>query len=462
MGPQVSYYSPEILLELELHGPGIDARGAAFPGISLYVLLGRGKDFAWSATTATGDNVDEFVEKLCEPDGSKPTTQSTHYLYKGSCRAMERLDRTNSWMPTAGDRTPAGSETLTAYRTVHGIVHARGTVKGRKVAFVSARTTYFHEADSALGLFRYNDPKWMKDPQSFRRAADGINFAFNWAYIDSKHTAYQLSGWFPVRARGTSPDFPILGTGEFDWKGFDPARHTMATVPLRSRPHAVDQRYLISWNNKQAPGWAAADDQFAYGPLAREQMLTRFVRHFLRKRRKMSLAELVQAMEEPATQDLRAIKLLPVLVRLAGAPGLLRRLVGLRAQGPPQALPDGEGPRTVLADLLRPWIPTALPRHPPFHPQAGPGREPRTAVRLRCLHRGPAGELLRQEPLHDRERRERPTDAVPEPADVPADGRDRPLRTALSGDPARPGPPPGTRAGTPRTCGGDPPRRKGS
>ncbi|HYH27757.1 MAG TPA: penicillin acylase family protein, partial [Actinomycetota bacterium] len=41
-GPQVGYWSPEILMEIDMHGPGIHARGAAFPGISLYVLLGRG------------------------------------------------------------------------------------------------------------------------------------------------------------------------------------------------------------------------------------------------------------------------------------------------------------------------------------------------------------------------------------------------------------------------------------
>ena len=52
MGPQVGFWSPEILLELDLHGGGIDARGAAVPGISNYILLGRARDFAWSATSA--------------------------------------------------------------------------------------------------------------------------------------------------------------------------------------------------------------------------------------------------------------------------------------------------------------------------------------------------------------------------------------------------------------------------
>ena len=79
MGPQTAYYSPEILMELDLHGPeALHARGATFPGITLYILLGRGQDYAWSATTANTDVVDQFAEKLCEPDGSDPTIESQH------------------------------------------------------------------------------------------------------------------------------------------------------------------------------------------------------------------------------------------------------------------------------------------------------------------------------------------------------------------------------------------------
>ncbi|MGZ4271632.1 MAG: penicillin acylase family protein, partial [Solirubrobacteraceae bacterium] len=47
MGPQVGYYVPQILMEEDLHGPGVDARGASFPGVNLYVELGHGRDYAW-------------------------------------------------------------------------------------------------------------------------------------------------------------------------------------------------------------------------------------------------------------------------------------------------------------------------------------------------------------------------------------------------------------------------------
>ena len=88
LGPQVGYYVPQILMEIDLHGGGIDARGAAFPGVNLIVQLGHGTDYAWSATTADTDNVDTFAEVLCQDD--------FHYLYKGQCLAMEKLERTNS------------------------------------------------------------------------------------------------------------------------------------------------------------------------------------------------------------------------------------------------------------------------------------------------------------------------------------------------------------------------------
>jgi acyl-homoserine lactone acylase PvdQ len=321
MGPQVGYYVPQVLLEEDLHGPGIDARGAAFPGVNMYVELGHGRDYAWSATTATSDNVDTFAEVLCNPNGSPATTGSNSYLYKGQCLPMEQLTRTNSWTPNASDGTPPGSETLTAYRTVHGIVYARGTANnGTPVAFVSARTTYFHEADSAIGFSELNDPGFVTGPQQFQTAASNINFGFNWSYVDANHIAYFESGWFPQRAAGTSPDFPILGTGQYDWQGYDPSIHTLSVLPFVQHPQAIDPDYLVSWNNKQAPQWAAADDKYAFGPIYRSQLIEDRIKQDIAAG-PVNIAQLVQAMEEPASEDIRIVKLWPILKQVLGNPG---------------------------------------------------------------------------------------------------------------------------------------------
>jgi acyl-homoserine lactone acylase PvdQ len=378
MGPQVGYYVPQILMEEDLHGPGIDARGAAFPGVNLYVELGHGRDYAWSATTATSDNVDTFAEVLCNPGGSPASTSSNYYLYKGRCLPMEELTRTNTWTPTATDPTSAGSETLTAYRTVHGIVYARGAVNGgTPVAFVSARTTYFHEADSAIGFSQFNDPGFMTSPQQFQLAASHINFGFNWAYVDANHIAYYESGWYPERAAGTSPDFPTLGTGQYDWQGYDPAMHTMSVLPFAQHPNAIDPDFLVSWNNKQAPQWAAADDKYAYGPIYRSQLIADRVKADIAGGKTMNIAQLVQAMEEPATEDIRIVKLWPILKQALGSGGdtTLRGAIALLdqwyADGGHRRDLTGSGvdQDTPAIELMDAWWPRLLTAE--FHPSLG-------------------------------------------------------------------------------------------
>ena len=370
MGPQVGYYVPQILMEEDLHGPGIDARGAAFPGVNLYVELGHGRDYAWSATTATSDNVDTFAEVLCKG--------KFHYLYKGKCLAMEKLSKQESWTPNTIDPTPAGSQTLTAYRTVHGIVFARGKADGKKVAFVHARSTYFHEADSVIGFGQLNEPGVVTGVKGFKKAISNINFLFNWSYVDANHIAYALSGAMPQRARGTSPDFPILGTGQYDWQGYNPKTHEAEWLPFSKHPQAVDPDFLVSWNNKQAPEWAAADDKYDYGPVFRSQMIEDHIKNDIKGNKKMTIAQLVQAMEEPATEDLRADKILPLLVKAIGTPksGKLKQALAelktWRAHGSHRRDLDrnGEDEETPAIELMDAWWPKLLEAE--FKPTLGP------------------------------------------------------------------------------------------
>ena len=218
-------------MEEDLHGPGFDARGAAFPGVNLYVQLGHGRDYAWSATTATSDNVDTFAEVLCQDD--------FHYMYKGKCLAMDKLDAHElAGRRTRSTTTPPGSETLTAYRTVHGIVYARGKVHGKKVAFVQRAHHLLPRGRLARSASSASTTRASCTTRSrSAQAVDGINFAFNWAYIDSDHIAYQLSGWLPA-AREAAPRRTSRSSapGQYDWQGFDPDLHTRSTAAARQAP----------------------------------------------------------------------------------------------------------------------------------------------------------------------------------------------------------------------------------
>ena len=320
-GPQTGYFAPQALMEQEVQAPGISARGVAFPGVNLYVQIGHGRDYAWSATTSAQDIVDTFAADLCEPGGGKPTLDSMHYLYRGQCLPIEVLERTNSWQPNAGDSTPAGSETLRTQRTRLGLVAGRSLLHGRPVAYTRLRATYMHEPDAGLAFSYFNNPDRINGPKDFQAAAALIGYTFNWFYVDAKHIAYQNSGYNPRRAPGTDPDLPIRGLKRYEWRGYDPDALTLsAFTPPREHPHFVDQAWVADWNNKQAPGYHASDDNWAYGPTYRVSALAQRVRGLTAGRRKATRAQMVTAMADAATVDLRGAAVLPVALRVLGRP----------------------------------------------------------------------------------------------------------------------------------------------
>jgi acyl-homoserine lactone acylase PvdQ len=313
-GPQTGYFNPQILIEQDVHAPGgagrppIDARGASFAGINMYVQLGRGRDYAWSATSAGQDNIDTFALPLCD---------ATHYRYRGSCEPIEVLEKTGSWTPTLADETPAGSQTLRAERTKLGLVAARGTVRGKPVVFTKLRSTYFHEVDSAAGFIDFNTPTAITGPESFKRAASKVGYTFNWFYADPESIAYFNSGANPVRARRIDHDLPVAA--RYEWRGWDPAGWSSRVTPPSAHPQVTDQRFVVNWNNKQARGYASSDTN-AFSPVFRSQMLSDRVRRAIRGPRRLTLPRLIDIMAVAGTGDLRAHSVLPLALRIVGRP----------------------------------------------------------------------------------------------------------------------------------------------
>jgi acyl-homoserine lactone acylase PvdQ len=315
-GPQTGYFAPQLLMLQELEGPGISSRGIAFSGLNLYTLIGRGPDYAWSATSATQDITDTYAVRLCNTDGTPATTASTSYLYHGTCTAMDNLSVTDSWKPTTADSTAAGSYRLTALRTNYGLVTWRGRSGGVPVAYTSLRSTYRHEADSAIGFQMFNEPDQMGTPAAFTASASNISFAFNWFYVNSADTAYYTSGAEPVRASGADPNLPDWGDAAYEWAGYKPATNTATYVPAAQHPQAVNQDYFVSWNNKQAPNFSAADGNFSFGPVQRAQLLDKPIKAGIAAGTKYDRASLLKVVESAATTDLRGSAVLPDLLRV--------------------------------------------------------------------------------------------------------------------------------------------------
>jgi acyl-homoserine lactone acylase PvdQ len=311
MGPQLGYYYPEIVFQADIHAPGVDAQGIVAP-ISPYVFIGRGKDFAWSLTSEGAENTQTFLEKLCNEDKTPATRESTSYVYNGECIPMHRFD--------AGEIGAKGSEKAHEVffeESVHGPISGTVMVGGEPYAIAIDRSTRGREPAGEVAFSKLDSDK-VHNPQEFFEAANELETTFNMAYVDNEHIAFFSTGRLPITAPGTNPQLPTLGTGEYDWKGF---------LGLNEHPHEIDpvSGHLTNWNNKPAPEWGAASDEWNYGPVHRVQMFTGF-------KEGMSLADDASIMNKAATEDLRAAEDWPLIEEVLDSPGPAPSALALEAE----------------------------------------------------------------------------------------------------------------------------------
>jgi acyl-homoserine lactone acylase PvdQ len=293
-GPQVSYFAPQILMEEDLHSPTYDAEGASFPGTGV-VELGRGEDYAWSATSANTDIIDERMLKTCGGD-------QYHYVYDGKCIAMLSENFSETALPTAGGAGLPGSVTHTIYRTADKSEIVQGwngpASDPTEYAVATERSTYNHDVDSVIGFVAWGTPSLTYDATSWMHGATEIGFTFNWFYVDDRDIAYYSGGRDPIRPADVDPNLPLSGSGNANWQGY---------LPPADHPHEINpaQGYFVSWNNRGAPGFSAPDDYFGYGSTYRSTMLvTQLKAQFAAHGGKVDRADVVQAMATAATQDL--------------------------------------------------------------------------------------------------------------------------------------------------------------
>ena len=317
MGPQLGYFYPQLFLEVDAHGGGIHVRGGTLPGIP-YVLVGRTRDYAWSATSASNDNTDQFLERLCNPDGSPATRESTHYRYKGRCRPMRTF---NAGVLQAGGGEP--EERIVFRETVHGPVSGTVTVGGRPYAIATLRSSRGRETLGGLFASAMNEGA-LRSARDLRRIARPVAFTFNLFYVDHEDIGFFSTGLLPKRAPGTDPSLPTLGTGRYDWRGF---------IPPRRHPQDINppNGLILNWNNKPAAGFGAADSNWTYQSVHRNDLFKGF-------KRRNRLHEVLGLVNRAATQDLRAVEVWPVIAAVLGG-------------GP---APDERSARAV--ELVNAWV----------------------------------------------------------------------------------------------------------
>ncbi|MBI1728644.1 MAG: penicillin acylase family protein [Candidatus Rokubacteria bacterium] len=369
MGPQTSYFVPQLLWEAAIQSTGgtpldFAGRGIVFAHLP-YIEIGRGTSYAWSATSGNSDMTDIRVSKLCNRDGSPPSGSDTDgmpnadgYLFDAGdgqgpqCRALYR--RTDEWIarPTLasiGSGGPAGRQTVTRHilRTHYGPVFATATAAGAPVALSIQRSTFRAELDTAVPFALASTPS-VTSAQDFLRLFNSSTGTFNWLYVNGQDVAYLHSGLYPLRHAAQSPDLPVWGDGRYDWAagqnlppGFfdryggdipypdllrpvaqgDPLKgyfEWTGFMPLAQHPQAINpaKGWIASWNNSPAAGWWAADGTGKWGPTHRIDLLAQRLAAFDATGRKFDFANMAEIAADAGYSDLRGHAVLPLLLAL--------------------------------------------------------------------------------------------------------------------------------------------------
>lgn len=330
-GPELGFQAPSELYEVEVHGPGLDARGVTIPGAPI-VGIGHNAHVAWGLTSGLSETNTVYAERLVGPRGER-------YMYRGrtlrmSCRNEVFDYHTPPAALLRGSPNLAGSVTERLCRTLHGPVQARAGA----VAYARRYATWRRELSTIVGLAALDHARNIHDVDL---AAAKLTWNENIVAADDRgNIGYWHPGMIPIRPSGWDERLPDPGTGQAEWRGF---------LPVAQRPHVINpaQGWLTNWNTLPSQAWTTGNDpasERVAGPWFRDALLRQLtvallVRHTPTFSR---LAGVVQAAGTTAQQRPLAG---PMLRRaLRGAHGHARTVLRtILAWGGSYARTDGTG-----------------------------------------------------------------------------------------------------------------------
>ena len=97
----------------------------------------------------------------------------------------------------------------------------------------------------------------------------------------------------------------------FLWRHYNSKLATEDSTGCNAHPHVVDQPFLTSWNNRQAPHY-----NVGFSPIFRSQLLDERIRPDIAGSKKINLQQLISDMEDAGSVDLRGDRVLPWLLRV--------------------------------------------------------------------------------------------------------------------------------------------------
>jgi len=236
--PHLTLQVPPVWYEMHLRGPGMDVRGAAFPGAPL-IVIGQNRGVAWGITNVGGDVLDCYTYDT--------RAGGREYRYDGEWRPVQ--SRTETIDVSGGENREVSIE-----KTVHGPLIER---EGRRVgvAWVGLAATR-----EPLAVYRYNRASGIDEFREGLRVFDIPGQ--NTVYIDREgRTMYYPAAKYPIR-EVDGEDVPgnrIFdgSAGEGEWRGFTPYGESTweGFVDFGEIPHLIDPGYVATANQRVVDGY---------------------------------------------------------------------------------------------------------------------------------------------------------------------------------------------------------------
>lgn len=226
--PHLPWTQPATWHLVHLRAPGLNAAGAALPGIP-GIIIGHNDRIAWGITALQFDNMDLYFEKLdmrtgrYERQGHQAQAQ----------RAVERI-------AVKGEK-PFQAE---FWITAHGPVIAEEEGAPLALAWSAAQ-----DGGAEFPILDLNRARNWQEFRNALRRLPGPNINVLYADVDG-NTGWQVAGRLPVR-EGFDGSEPADGSsGAFDWKGF---------IPFEELPSYFNPKdgILVSANQNSFPPNAA-------------------------------------------------------------------------------------------------------------------------------------------------------------------------------------------------------------
>ena len=265
--PHLPLDNPSFWYQTEINTPELKVIGVSLAGVP-GIQVGRNENIAWGQTATEADTEDFYL--------LQETEDGTGYIYQGEVNDYEIVEETI-------EVKDGETITLEVKESVYGAVVSDIFELEQPVA------------NKAVGLEPVN---------GFVEAIFGINQASNWeeftdslasvgnpsgnyVYADVEgNIGYIAPGLYPIRQPGHTGEYPVLGTGEFDWQGFIPAED----VPQLYNP---ESGYIVTANNRIAPDNYPYAINGDFAPSYRAERIT----------------ELIESKEQLSLEDMQEIQL---------------------------------------------------------------------------------------------------------------------------------------------------------